>query len=250
MADPVPGGNGPSGPRFLPAGDGALVVEFGTTVDEAVNDRVMALDGAVAKAAIPGVIETVPTYRSLQVVYDPLTIRAKDLVARLTALVSGTGAARAVRREWTIPVCYSRELGEDLDWLAETKGVTADELIRLHTGSVYRVYMIGFMPGFAYLGGLPKELHTPRRQDPRTRVPAGSIAIGGEQTAMFSIAAPSGWHMIGRTPARGFDQRRDKPFLIDTGDLICFRAISPDEFARLDALAERGEAVAEFTEAA
>lgn len=250
VADQAPRESGQSAPRFLPAGDGAVVVEFGSGVDAAVNDRVMALDAAVAAAAIGGVIETVPTYRSLQVVYDPLAIRAKDLVPRLQILVSGADRTRRARREWSVPVCYGQEYGEDLDWMAKTHGISTEEVVHLHTGSVYRVYMIGFMPGFAYLGGLPEQLHTPRRQDPRTRVPAGSIAIGGEQTAVFSIAAPSGWHMLGRTPARGFDLRREAPFLIDAGDLVRFHRITTAEFDRLDALAEKGETVTEFTEAA
>ncbi len=236
-------------PRILPAGDGALVVEFGSTVDEAVNDTVMAFDSAVMAAGIDGVIETVPTYRSLQVVYDPLTIRAAALIPRLRDLGSMARTGGGKRREWSIPVCYGGDFGEDLDWLARTRDLTTDEVVRLHTGALYRVYMIGFMPGFAYLGGLPEELHTPRREDPRTRVPAGSVALGGIQSAIFSIAAPSGWHMLGRTPARGFDLRRESPFLIDAGDLVRFQPISAEEFTRLDEMAERGETVAEFSEA-
>ncbi len=236
-------------PRILPAGDGALVVEFGSTVDEAVNDTVMAFDSAVAAAGIDGVIETVPTYRSLQVVYDPQVVRAAQLIPRLRSLGGHAQTASGKRREWSIPVCYGGEFGEDLDWLAQTRGLTTDEVVRLHAGARYRVYMIGFMPGFAYLGGLPDELHTPRREDPRTRVPAGSVALGGIQSAIFSIAAPSGWHMLGRTPVRGFDLRRDPPFLIDSGDLVRFQPISEAEFARLDELAERGETVAESREA-
>ena len=145
-------------------------------------------------------------------------------------------------------MCYGGDFGEDLEWLARTRDLTTDEVVRLHAGALYRVYMIGFMPGFAYLGGLPEELHTPRRENPRTHVPAGSVALGGIQSAIFSIAAPSGWHMLGRTPARGFDLRREPPFLIDAGDLVRFKPISADAFARLDEMAERGEAVAEFTE--
>ena len=147
------------------------------------------------------------------------------------------------------PVCYGGDFGEDLEWLARTRDLTTDEVVRLHAGALYRVYMIGFMPGFAYLGGLPEEIHTPRRENPRTHVPAGSVALGGIQSAIFSIAAPSGWHMLGRTPARGFDLRRQPPFLIDAGDLVRFKPISADAFARLDEMAERGETVAEFTEA-
>jgi len=231
-------------PRFLPAGDGAVVVEFGSAVDEALSDRVMAMDARIAEAGIEGVVETVPTYRSLLVVYDPLAIRARQLIPRLAELAANAGEATAVGRRWVIPVCYGGDHGEDLEWVAKVHDMTPEEVIALHSEAIYRVYMIGFTPGFAYLGGLPEILHTPRRETPRTLVPAGSVAIGGQQAAVFSVAAPSGWHMLGRTPVRTFDLKRDDPFLIAPGDRIRFSPVAAAEFAALAARAEAGDIVA------
>lgn len=244
------GANHASPPRFLPAGDGAVVVEFGSTVDEALSDRVMALDARIAEAGIAGVVETVPTYRSLLVTYDPLQIRARQLIPRLADLAMDAREAAVVGRQWVIPVCYGGDHGEDLEWVAKVHGMTPDDVIALYAGAIYRVYMIGFTPGFAYLGGLPQILHTPRRETPRTLVPAGSVAIGGQQAAVFSVAAPSGWHMLGRTPVRTFDLRRDDPFLIAPGDRIRFSPVAAAEFDALAARAEAGDTVAWHEEAA
>ncbi len=237
-------------PRFLAAGDGAVVVEFGSSVDEALSDRVMALDARIAGAGIEGIVETVPTYRSLLVAYDPLVIRARQLVPRLAELAKDAGQTATVGRQWAIPVCYGGDHGEDLEWVAKVHDMTPQDVISLHAGAIYRVYMIGFTPGFAYLGGLPQVLHTPRRETPRTLVPAGSVAIGGQQAAVFSVAAPSGWHMLGRTPVRTFDLRRDDPFLIAPGDRIRFSPVAAAEFEALAARSEAGETVAQQEEAA
>lgn len=234
-----------SEPRFLHAGDRALTVELGNVIDPAVNDLVVTLDDRIRAAAIPGVEETIPTYRSLQVVYDPLVIRAARLIPLLRALVPERAEPPRDRRRWRVPVCYGGEHGMDLDFVAETHAITTDEVIALHSSAEYRVYMIGFAPGFAYLGGLPEPLHTPRRQNPRTLTPASSISIGGIQAAVSSMPVPSGWHMLGRTPVRTFDSRRKAPFLMKTGDLVRFFAIDAPTFDRLDALADRGETVAD-----
>jgi len=245
MSDSVRACSGPASlPRFLPAGDGAVVIEFGNTVDEALSDRVMALDARIAQAAIEGVVETVPTYRSLLVVYDPLRIRYRQLIPRLADMAAKIDMAAIAGRRWVIPVCYGGDYGEDLEWVAQAHAMTPAEVIASHFEATYRVYMIGFTPGFAYLGGLPKVLHTPRRETPRTLIPAGSVAIGGQQAAVFSVAAPSGWHMLGRTPARTFDLRRDDPFLIAPGDRIRFSPISATEFEALAGRAEAGDIVA------
>jgi KipI family sensor histidine kinase inhibitor len=237
---PMPG----TTPRFLSAGDGAIIVEFGSTVDEAISQRVMAMDARIAEAGIDGIVETVPTYRSLLVAYDPLVIRARRLIPRLAEIAAKAGEAATTGRRWVIPVCYGGDHGEDLEWVANVHAMTPEEAIAVHSGTVYRVYMIGFTPGFAYLGGLPKILHTPRRETPRTLVPAGSVAIGGQQAAVFSVAAPSGWHMLGRTPVRTFDLRRDDPFLIAPGDTIRFSPVAPAEFDALETRAAAGDAVA------
>ncbi len=233
---------GPTWPRFLSAGDGGLVVELGNAIDEAINARVVALDRRVADAGIDGVLETVPTYRSLLVLYDPLRIRARRLVAQLSDLISRDEVAEMEARRWLFPVAYGGAFGMDLDFVARSHELATEEVIRIHSGAEYRVYMIGFVPGFSYPGGRP------RRTDPRPRTPAGSVSLGGIQAAIHSIEAPSGWHMLGRTPARLFALGRQPPFLLRAGDRVRFSPIRPREFARLSALAGRGEIVAECTE--
>lgn len=245
MSDSVQASAKPASlPRFLPAGDGAVVVEFGSAVDETLSDRVMALDARIADAGIDGVVETVPTYRSLLVVYDPLKIRTRQLVPRLAEMAIKADTTATVGRQWVMPVCYGGDHGEDLEWVAQVHSMTPEDVITCYSEATYRVYMIGFTPGFAYLGGLPERLHTPRRETPRTLVPAGSVAIGGQQAAVFSVAAPSGWHMLGRTPVRTFDLRRDDPFLIAPGDRIRFSPVSAAEFDVLTERAEAGDTVA------
>ena len=227
---------------MLQAGDQALVVEFGDAIDAHLNRLVQALDRRVAEASIRGVIECVPTYRSLMIVYDPLRIQSAALRRRIARLVPKSAEAEAPARRWTIPVAYGGAHGLDLEEVARAHGLTRDEVIALHSGAEYRVYMIGFSPGLAYLGGLPEALHTPRRTSPRLRVPAGSVSIGGVQAAVFSVEIPSGWHLLGRTPERMFDLRRAQPFLLGAGDRVRFRPIPAAEY---DRLAAPGEQVAE-----
>lgn len=232
-------------PRFLQAGDGALTVEISDAIDADVNDMVVAIDNHVTEAGIEGVIETIPTYRSIQVVYDPMIIRSAPLIERLKKLIPDHFEAPSERRHWRFPVCYGGDHGMDLEFVAETHDMTTQDVIDVHTGGDYRVYMIGFAPGFSYLGGLAEALHTPRRQNPRTLTPASSVSIGGVQAAISSVPVPSGWHMLGRTPARTFDRRCEQPFLLRTGDLVSFFPIDAAEFDRLDALADKGETIAE-----
>lgn len=226
---------------LLPAGDAALVAELGDAIDPDLNDAVQALDAALAAAAPAGLVETVPTYRSLLVHYDPCLTDAETLGALLRDLARGLDqAARAAGRRWFLPVCFGGDLGEDLGFVAERTGRTVDEVAALHCAADYRVYMLGFSPGFAYLGGLPAELHLPRRENPRLSTPAGSIMQGGAQAAVSPMVMPSGWHLLGQTPVRTFDLRRDRPFLLAPGDRLRFQAIDRDLFAALSARAEAG----------
>jgi KipI family sensor histidine kinase inhibitor len=233
-------------PRFLNAGDGGLVVELGQEISEAVNEQVVALDQALAARALPGMLETVPTYRSLLVQFDPLVATRQELRQEILRLWPPARNSADARSRWLVPVLYGGEWGVDLDTVAETHGVTTDEVIRLHTSAEYRVYMIGFAPGFAYLGGLPEALHTSRRRDPRMRTPPRSVSIGGVQAAVSPpIEVPSGWHLLGQTPVRSYDPRRSaRPFLFSAGDRIRFHAISVGDYHRLVAAAEAGEDVA------
>lgn len=231
--------------RILHAGDAAFVIQLGETVDPAVNDRILALDARLREAALEGVTELVPTYRSLLVHFDPDAVDGRDLLERLRALDLDHPGEAPAGRAWTVPVCYGGEHGVDLEEVARHHDLTVEETVRLHACGTYRVYMIGFAPGFAYLGGLDERLHTPRRVNPRLKTPAGSVSIGGIQAAISSVEAPSGWHLLGRTPVKAFDPAREPPFLFAAGDTVRFRPIDAAEFAALATRAEQGDALIE-----
>jgi KipI family sensor histidine kinase inhibitor len=231
-------------PRLLPCGDAALVVQFGEEIDPALNARVLALDARVAQG-IPGVIETVPTYRSLLVHYDPTATDYRTLGEALLGLSANLPETPTEGRLWRIPVVYGGEFGIDLESVAAHHGITTDELIRRHSAPIYRVYMMGFLPGFAYLGGLDPSIAISRRESPRLKTPAGTISIGGIQALVASLEAPSGWHLLGRTPVRNFMAHRDPVFILDAGDRVKFEPIPASEWPRLDAAAAAGEPVAE-----
>jgi KipI family sensor histidine kinase inhibitor len=234
-------------PRFLPAGDTALVVELGDAVDPVINARVRALDRLVTAAAIPGVIECLPTNRSLLVTYEPLDLRHDALVRALEALVAQVPEHpdEAAGSAWIIPVVYGGAFGVDLGAVAATLGLAPDEVIARHAARDYRVFMIGFQPGFSYLGALDPALTTSRRDEPRVEIPAGTVSIAGIQTVINSVAAPSGWNLIGRTPVRLFDVRRSAPFLFAPGDRVRFRPVPEAAWDALEARAASGDPVAE-----
>src|SRR5215212_16607 len=231
-------------PRVLPCGDTALAVEFGGEIDPATNARVLALDARVSRG-VPGVIETVPTYRSLLVHYDPVATDFDALGAALTTLSADLPDTPAEGQLWRIPVVYGGAFGVDLEAVAARHGLAPAELVARHAAPIYRVYMIGFVPGFAYLGGLDPSLATPRRDVPRTRTPSGSISIGGVQAAVASIEAPSGWHLLGRTPVRTFMLGREPPFILAPGDHVVFEPIPAERWDALDRAAASGDLVAE-----
>jgi KipI family sensor histidine kinase inhibitor len=224
-----------AGFRLLAAGDTALTVELGDAVDPRINALVLALDKALSEAKLAGIVETVPTYRSLQVHFDPDVLDADTLRRTVERLAADLDDQPPSGRLWTVPVAYGGEHGIDLDSVAERTGLTTEQLIARHLGGDYRVYMIGFQPGFTYLGGLDPKLHLPRRETPRLKTPAGTISVGGIQAAVASIEAPSGWHLLGRTPVRAFDPARADPFLFRAGDRIRFERIAHDDYTRLAA---------------
>jgi 5-oxoprolinase (ATP-hydrolysing) subunit B len=233
-------------PRLLPSGDSAITVEFSRNIDGAANQRVLALDRAMAAEPVVGVTETVPTYRSLLVHYDPVQIGFEALGEKLKALAQRPMAAAARTRRWRIPVAYGGENGIDLEDVAKTLNTTPDDIVARHVAGDYRVAMIGFTPGWSYLSGLEPSLHMPRRQNPRLLTPAGTISIGGVQTGIQCLAGPSGWHLLGRTPVRTYQLHRDPIFLLEPGDGISFVPIDAKTFAEQDRAAEAGEIVAEL----
>lgn len=230
--------------RLLPCGDTAMSVEFGAVIDPELNARVLALDAALAAEPPAGLRETVPTYRSLLLHFDPLAADLPALKRHVLALCERPPAATTRARRWRVPVAYGGDFGMDLDDLAARHGITAEALVARHAAATYVVAMIGFMPGFAYLSGLDPALATPRRTQPRAKTPAQSISIGGAQAAISTVEGPSGWHMIGRTPARGFMPGREPVFTYAPGDEIRFERIGSTDWAELDRRAAAGEPIA------
>jgi len=226
--------------RFLSSGDTALVVEFGERIDRALNDRVLDLRLLVNAAKLPGVVETVPTLRSLLVRYDPLTTDSASLIAAIEGLLDSGGRKAASAKLWRIPACYAQSHAPDLDDVAERTGLDRDEVVRLHSGTRFQIYMIGFVPGFPYMGDLPQTLVLPRRTDPRVRVPRGSIAIATGMTSIYPIESPGGWHLIGATPIRLFDLHWPRPALLGPGDLVEFEPIPAREFDAIHAAVAAG----------
>src|SRR5215468_3841664 len=217
-------------PRFLNAGETALVVEFGSDVDPAINDRVLALDAALVARAVEGVRETVPTYRSLMIHYDPLAVTRAALIDIVNAIEAGPVVARAPGATWTIPCCYDPSMAEDLAEVAAMTGLIPERVVGLHTSAVYRVYMYGFAPGFCYLGGVPKELAVSRRATPRPPHPPNTVLLGGGLTLVATFAMPTGWWIMGRTPERMFALQRDPVFLVGLGDALRFAPVDRPTF--------------------
>ena len=223
-------------PRILLCGDRAVSVELGDEISREVNGRVLALDYLIRQAAVPGVTETVPSYRALLVYYDPFATEFDVLSASLRDLASRARpdvlpAARVVE----LPCCYGGELGFELDAAAEKLGIPSREVVSLHAGAVYGVDFVGFTPGLPYLSGMPERLFIPRLETPRVKTPPGSVSIGGMQCCIYSVESPGGFWVLGRTPVRLYDPAAADPILLRAGDRVRFRAIERAEF---DAIAE------------
>jgi len=238
-----------SPPRLLPSGDSAITVEFSRKIDDEANARVLALDRNLANEPITGVSETVPTYRSLLVHYDPSQIDFTTLGQKLSKLALRPVPASEKARLWRVPVAYGGEHGIDLEDVAKTLGTTPDDIVARHVAGDYRVAMLGFTPGWSYLSGLQESLHMPRRQNPRLLTPAGTISVGGVQAGIQCLAGPSGWHLLGCTPVRTYQLHRDPTFLLEPGDRVKFYVIDPKTYLEQERAAEHGEIIAELVAA-
>lgn len=227
-------------PVFLPAGEGCVVVEFSDAVEAEANAAVVAL--ARAMDGTRGVRECVPTYRSLAIYHDPLAIDAAAIEARaMRALSRAEGNSGESCATVVIPVAYGGEHGPDLQSVCELTGLSEEEVIKRHTAPSYRCYMLGFTPGFPYLGGMDKSIAAPRLEQPRVMIPAGSVGIAGEQTGAYSIAGPGGWRLIGRTPIKLFDTNGEEArTAVHAGDIVRFKRISNDEYDRIASLVADG----------
>ncbi len=216
-------------PQFKPAGDSALVIIFGDRIDEEINKKVHAVANAIEKASPDWLIEVVPTYTSVYVYYDPLELSYQEALDAIRPFLSAEPKEEKPRIV-EIPTVYGGEFGPDIEFVAQHNSLTVDDVIEIHSKPLYRVYMLGFTPGFAYLGGMDERIATPRLEKPRLKVPAGSVGIAGKQTGIYPIESPGGWRLIGRTPLRLFTPEKDPPTLLRPGDYVKFVPISEEEF--------------------
>ncbi|MBW2039574.1 MAG: 5-oxoprolinase subunit PxpB [Deltaproteobacteria bacterium] len=218
-------------PRYRIMGDRALILELGDEISPEVNRRVRELVLTLEENPLEGLVEIVPTYRSLLIIYDPLKIGLAALQHRIEEFQKKIeGIPIPEPKTVDIPVVYGGEYGPDLEWVSQYHKISREEIIRLHSGSTYQVYMIGFTPGFPYMGELPQRLATPRRETPRTVIPAGSVAIAQRQTGIYPVESPGGWQIIGRTPLKLFDSTQSPPTLLEMGDRVRFSPIEDEEF--------------------
>jgi len=220
--------------KILPCGDAAVTVEFGSEISPEIGAMVRAFRNNVESSRIKGIIELIPTFRSVTVCYDPCVIKYSNLVKKLTKLApTGNEGASSGGRIFVIPVCYDGNFGCDLDSVAELTGLDREEIIKRHTAPDYQIYMLGFLPGFPYLGGLDKTIAAPRLESPRKEIPAGAVGIGGEQTGIYPLVSPGGWRLIGRTPVKVYDPNRSEPVLYAAGDYIRFKRIDMAEYEKI-----------------
>lgn len=222
--------------RFLVTGDTSLSVEFGNEISESINAQIRAFNMALQNSGIPGIVETVPSYRALMIHYDPGVILYDPLVQKLKSLLNRLDKIALLPSDvLEIPVLYGGEAGPDLEFVAQHAKKTPEEVIRIHSAPEYLIYMLGFTPGFTYLGGMSKDIATPRLTTPRVNIPAGSVGIAGAQTGVYPIDSPGGWQLIGRTPVRMYDPDRETPILPQAGQYIHFYPIDQAEFDRIAA---------------
>lgn len=222
--------------RLLPVGDAALLVEFGREVDSRINARVRALSDAVLAADFNWLQDIVPAFASLLICFDKRRVQMGDVAQAVRdLLVNLPETQNDERRVWLVPVCYEGELAPDMQDMERLCGLTRDEIVAIHSRRDYQIYMLGFLPGFPYLGGLDERIHAARLDSPRVRIEAGSVGIGGAQTGIYPCASPGGWRLIGKTPAVLYDPSRVQPIVYQAGDYIRFVPISAAEFAEREA---------------
>lgn len=234
--------------QLLPLGDTAWTIEFGNRIDPTLHARVLGLAGALAQARKDGnnkdlsaIVDVVPTFRSLTVHYNPLACDGERLGEALALMAESSGAATQEGRQWLIPVCFDDEFAPDLNDLCEAKEMAREAVISVMTGACFQVYLIGFMPGFPYMGGLPAELEMPRLASPRKAVPARSLAIAGSMCSVYPWESPGGWRLLGRTPIPMFSVKEaDSPSLLASGDRVRWQAIDRQTYLEMESAVESG----------
>lgn len=227
--------------RILTAGDSSLLIEFGNEISPEVNRKIAAVVELMREQHIEGVVDVIPAFCSLLVNYDPRVIRYEKMKKRMESLLRvdiKVGEGR--RKIFEIPVLYGGEYGPDLGNIAEHAGLSEDEVVKIHSSRDYLIYMLGFLPGFCYLGGLDERIHTPRLANPRLKIRAGSVGIGGSQTGIYPLDSPGGWQLMGMTPVKTYDPEREVPILVEAGNYIRFVPVDEAEYQRIQAQVEDG----------
>ena len=228
--------------KFFPAGDHAMVVEFGSIIAENINQKVHALAGWIEEKQIEGVVELLPTFRSLMIYYDCHVVSFERLKRKVSEFDDTKVSAGAKKKKIIkVPCCYGARFGSDLHDMEKILGIDKDEIIRIHSSVCYKIYMLGFLPGFVYLGGLDKRIEVPRLPSPRVKINPGSVGIGGNQTGVYPVASPGGWRLIGGTPLDFYDPDREKPILCNAGEYIRFVPIHIDEYYDIRHLVLKGQ---------
>lgn len=228
--------------KILTAGDSSLLIEFGNEISPEINQKMKTTVKLMKEQHIEGVVDMIPAFCSLLINYDPRVISYEELYDRMKALVKVEVKAEAgVKRVFEIPVCYGGAYGPDIENIVEHAGLSVEEVIKIHSSRDYLIYMLGFLPGFTYLGGLDERIHTPRLANPRLKINAGSVGIGGSQTGIYPLDSPGGWQLMGMTPVKTYDPEREVPILMEAGDYIRFVPVDEEEYFRIQELVEKGE---------
>ena len=228
--------------RILTAGDSALLVEFGKEINPEINRKISGLVKLMKEQHIEGLVDIIPAFCSLLINYDPRVISYEEIRGRIEALLKvDIKTENGRKRVFEIPVCYGGEYGPDLANIAAHAGLTEEEVIQIHSSTDYLIYMLGFLPGFTYLGGLDERIHTPRLASPRIKINAGSVGIGGSQTGIYPVDSPGGWQLMGMTPVKTYDPERETPILVEAGDYIRFVPVSEEEYKHIQELVASGE---------
>ena len=227
--------------KIYTAGDSSLLIEFGKEISAEINAKITAFVHLLKVQHIEGVTDMIPAFTSLLINYDPRVVTYAALKKRLEKLLKlDVNEETSSSKIFEIPVCYGGEYGPDLDHIAKHAGLTAEEVIRIHSSKDYLIYMLGFLPGFSYLGGLDERIHTPRLANPRVKIPAGSVGIGGSQTGIYPLDSPGGWQLLGMTPVKTYDPQRKVPILFEAGDYIRFIPVSEEEYLKIKEQVENG----------
>ena len=225
--------------KIVPEGDASLLIQFEQVISPEVNQKIAAAAKLIRAQQISGIIDMIPTYCSLLINYNPLVISYEALFKRVESIVRMESHSEAGKKKvWEIPVVYGGAYGPDLSAIAEHAGISEEEVIKIHSSKDY--LMLGFLPGFTYLGGLDEKIHTPRLASPRVRIPAGSVGIGGSQTGIYPMDSPGGWQLMGMTPVKTYDPDRETPILVEAGDYIRFVPVTEEKYLEIKAAVEAG----------